>query len=131
MIKRVIFRTKLLPYLLVAPQIAITLIFFIWPAAQAVKQSVYIEGPFGGNAEFVWLENFAALFTDPNYLHSVRVTIVFSTAVTFFGLAISLRAGGDVRFGSCVDGAHGSRDFLAFCLRSGASHVSGLFARCS
>jgi sn-glycerol 3-phosphate transport system permease protein len=90
MIKRVIFRTKLLPYLLVAPQIAITLIFFIWPAAQAVKQSVFIEGPFGGNAEFVWLENFAALFTDPNYLHSVRVTIVFSTAVTFFGLAISL-----------------------------------------
>ena len=90
MIKRVIFRTKLLPYLLVAPQIAITLIFFIWPAAQAVKQSVFIEGPFGGNAQFVWLENFAALFTDPNYLHSARVTVVFSSAVTFFGLAISL-----------------------------------------
>jgi sn-glycerol 3-phosphate transport system permease protein len=90
MIKRVIFRAKLLPYLLVAPQIAITLIFFIWPAAQAVKQSVFIEGPFGGNAQFVWLENFTALFSDPNYLHSARVTVVFSTAVTFFGLAISL-----------------------------------------
>jgi sn-glycerol 3-phosphate transport system permease protein len=90
MIKRVIFRAKILPYLLVAPQIAITLIFFIWPAAQAVKQSVLIEGPFGGNAEFVWLENFTTLFGDPNYLHSVRVTIVFSSAVTFFALAISL-----------------------------------------
>ncbi|OLB71090.1 MAG: glycerol-3-phosphate transporter permease [Alphaproteobacteria bacterium 13_2_20CM_2_64_7] len=76
MIKRVIFRAKLLPYLLVAPQIAITLIFFIWPAAQAVKQSVFIEGPFGGNAQFVWLENFTALFSDPNYLHSARVTVV-------------------------------------------------------
>src|SRR5262245_66349137 len=90
MIKRVIFGGKLLPYLLVAPQIAITLIFFIWPAAQAVKQSVFIEGAFGGNAQFVWFENFEALFTDPNYLHSVRVTVVFSTAVTFFGLALSL-----------------------------------------
>src|SRR4029450_6572625 len=90
MIKRVIFRAKLLPYLLVGPQIAITLVFFIWPAAQAVQQSGFIEGPFGGNGHVVWLENFTSLFTDPNYLHSVHVTVVFSTAVTFFGLAISL-----------------------------------------
>ena len=90
MIKRVIFQARLLPYLLVAPQIAITLIFFIWPAAQAVKQSVFIEGAFGGNAQFVWLENFEALFSDPNYLHSARVTVVFSAAVTVCGLAIAL-----------------------------------------
>ena len=90
MIKHVVFRSKLLPYLLVAPQIAITVIFFIWPAAQAVKQSVFIEGPFGGNAEFVWLENFTALFADPNYLHAARVTVVFSTAVTLASLTISL-----------------------------------------
>src|SRR6266581_3430423 len=90
MIKHVVFRSKLLPYLLVAPQIAITLIFFIWPAAQAVKQSVFIEGAFGGNAQFVWLENFEALFSDPNYLHSARVTVVFSAAVTVCGLAIAL-----------------------------------------
>jgi sn-glycerol 3-phosphate transport system permease protein len=90
MIKHVVFRAKLLPYLLVAPQIAITLVFFIWPAAQAVKQSVFIEGPFGGNAEFVGLENFAALLADPSYLHAARVTVVFSTAVTLASLAISL-----------------------------------------
>ena len=88
--KRVIFQSKLLPYLLVAPQIAITIIFFLWPAGQAIKQSVFIEGAFGGNAQFVWLENFEALFTDPLYLHSARITVVFSAAVTFFGLAISL-----------------------------------------
>ena len=82
MIKHVVFRAKLLPYLLVAPQIAVTVVFFIWPAAQAVKQSVFIEGPFGGNAEFVWFENFTALFADPTYLHAARVTAVFSTAVT-------------------------------------------------
>jgi sn-glycerol 3-phosphate transport system permease protein len=75
---------------LVAPQIAITLVFFLWPAAQAIKQSVLLEGPFGGNAELVWLDNFAALLADPGYLHSVRVTLVFSAAVTLLGLSISL-----------------------------------------
>jgi sn-glycerol 3-phosphate transport system permease protein len=88
--KRVIFDSKLLPYLLVAPQIAVTLVFFIWPAAQALKQSVFIEGAFGGNAQFVWFENFEALFSDPAYLHSARVTLFFSTAVTFLGLSVSL-----------------------------------------
>jgi sn-glycerol 3-phosphate transport system permease protein len=112
MIKRVIFQAKLLPYLLVAPQIAITLIFFIWPAAQAVKQSVFIEGAFGGNAEFVWLENFAALFTDPNYLHSVRVTIVFSAAVTFFALALALVLA--VMADRVVRGAHLYKTFLVW-----------------
>ena len=51
MLKRVIFQHKLLPYLLVAPQLAVTIIFFVWPAAQALQQSVFIEGAFGGNAE--------------------------------------------------------------------------------
>ena len=88
--KRVIFQSKLLPYLLVAPQVAVTLVFFIWPAAQALKQSVFIEGAFGGNAQFVALENFEALFSDPAYLHSARVTVFFSTAVTFLGLATAL-----------------------------------------
>jgi sn-glycerol 3-phosphate transport system permease protein len=88
--KRVIFKSRLLPYLLVAPQIAITIVFFLWPAGQAIKQSVFIEGAFGGNAQFVWLENFEALFTDPLYLHSAQVTVVFSVAVTVLGLSLSL-----------------------------------------
>jgi sn-glycerol 3-phosphate transport system permease protein len=88
--KRVIFNSRLLPYLLLAPQVAVTLIFFIWPAGQALKQSVFIEGAFGGNAEFVWLENFEQIFTDPNYLAALRRTVLFSTAVTVGGLAVSL-----------------------------------------
>src|SRR5262245_7894577 len=90
MIKRVVFGSRLHPYLLVAPQVAITLIFFIWPAAQALKQSLFIEGAFGGNAQFVGLDNFAVLLADPGYLHSVRVTAVFSIAVTVLGLALAL-----------------------------------------
>ena len=62
MLKRVHFNPSFLPYLLVAPQIAITLVFFIWPASQAVYQSMLIEDAFGLSTEFVWFENFEYLF---------------------------------------------------------------------
>lgn len=88
--KRVTFQGKLLPYLLVAPQIAVTLVFFIWPAGQALRQSLFIENAFGGTAQFVWFDNFAQLFTDPDYLASVQRTILFSAAVTASGLGFSL-----------------------------------------
>jgi sn-glycerol 3-phosphate transport system permease protein len=88
--KRVIFRSKLLPYLLVAPQIIVTLVFFMWPAGQALVQSVLREDAFGLKTEFVWFDNFKRVFSEPAYLHSMEVTVVFSLAVTFFGLAVSL-----------------------------------------
>ena len=67
--KRVVFQHRVLPYLLVAPQLAITLVFFIWPAGQALFQSVLLEDAFGLSTQFVWFENFERLFTDRNYLH--------------------------------------------------------------
>jgi len=63
--RRVIFPNRVLPYLLVAPQLAITIVFFFWPAAQAIYQSVLIQDPFGLHTEFVWLENFRTILTDP------------------------------------------------------------------
>ncbi len=63
--------TGVLPYLLVAPQLLITLVFFIWPAGQALFQSVLLEDAFGLSTRFVWLENFERLFGDPNYLNAV------------------------------------------------------------
>ncbi len=59
--KRVVFRHKVLPYLLVAPQIVVTLVFFIWPASQALFQSFLQEDAFGTSSQFVWFENFVAL----------------------------------------------------------------------
>ena len=59
--KRVIFKEKFLPYVLVAPQIAITVVFFIWPAGQALRQSLFREDPFGLRSRFVGLDNFAAV----------------------------------------------------------------------
>ena len=86
--KRVVFNNKLLPYLLVAPQIIITLVFFIWPASQALYQSVLQEDPFGLSTKFVGLANFVYIFTDDIYLHSISVTSVFSVSVA----AISMGA---------------------------------------
>ena len=88
--KRVTFNERWLPYLLVAPQIVITLVFFFWPSGQAIWQSVISEDAFGGNTKFVWFDNFTHLFSDPNYFASARLTLVFSFLVASLGLAISL-----------------------------------------
>jgi len=88
--KRVVFRSAWLPYALVAPQIAITLVFFFWPAGQAIWYSFQVQDAFGSSTEFVWLENFKSLFGDENYLASFKVTAIFSVLVAFSGLAISL-----------------------------------------
>jgi len=88
--KRARFRSWWLPYALILPQIALTLVFFVWPAGQAVYQSVYIQDAFGGNLQFVGLDNFRDLWNDEHYLASFRVTAVFSSLVAFFGLSISL-----------------------------------------
>ncbi|ALF88042.1 MULTISPECIES: sn-glycerol-3-phosphate ABC transporter permease UgpA [Ralstonia solanacearum species complex] len=88
--KRVVFRSRWLPYVLVAPQIAVTLVFFFWPAGQALYQSLLRQDAFGMNLDFVGLENFADLFADPNYLGSFKTTAVFAIGVTFVGLSTSL-----------------------------------------
>lgn len=88
--KRVVFKSTWLPYVLVAPQIAVTVIFFFWPAFQAVYQSLLLQDAFGLHTEFVWFDNFKALFNDENYLASFKVTGIFSVLVAFSGLSISL-----------------------------------------
>ena len=90
MLKRVHFPTSALPYLLVAPQIIITLIFFIWPASQAVYQSFLIEDAFGLSSEFVWFENFQILFEDSQYLETFWRTILFSAAVAVLSMGSAL-----------------------------------------
>ena len=87
---RVIFPNKVLPYLLLAPQLAITLVFFYWPASQALYQSMLREDPFGLKSKFVWFDNFRHVLSDPNYLNSVRVTAVFSVSTALLSMAIAL-----------------------------------------
>ena len=88
--KRVVFRNRVLPYLLVAPQMVITLVFFVWPAGQALFQSLLIQDAFGLSTRFVWFENFERLFGDAYYLHAFRVTVIFSAATAGMALAAAL-----------------------------------------
>ena len=88
--KRARFRSRWLPYALVLPQLLVTVVFFFWPAGQAVYQSVFIQDPFGGSLQFVGLENYRDLFNDEHYLASFRVTAVFSALVASLGLVLSL-----------------------------------------
>jgi len=88
--KRVVFRSAWLPYALVAPQIAITIVFFFWPAVQAGWYSFQLQDAFGERTQFVGFENYRALFADANYLQSFKITAVFSVLVEGAGIAISL-----------------------------------------
>ncbi|MBL8510214.1 MAG: sn-glycerol-3-phosphate ABC transporter permease UgpA [Betaproteobacteria bacterium] len=88
--KRVVFHSRWLPYLLVAPQIIITVVFFFWPAFQAVYQSMLLQDAFGNSTQFVWFDNFKALFADDHYLASFKITALFSVLVAGLGLALSL-----------------------------------------
>ena len=88
--KRVVFRSPWLPYLLVAPQLAITIVFVFWPASQALLQSLQQQDPFGISVEWVGLDNFRQLIDDPNYLASFKVTTIFSILVAVFGMVLSL-----------------------------------------
>lgn len=88
--KRVRFRSPWLPWLLIAPQMAVIGVFFFWPAAQAVYQSVLQQDAFGTQTEFVGLLNFERLWDDSTYLASFQTTAVFSVLVAVLGLSISL-----------------------------------------
>ena len=88
--KRARFRSRWVPYALLAPQLTVTVLFFFWPAVQALYQSVVLQVAFGLSSEFVWFDNFKTLFDDPAYLTSFKTTGIFSMLVAVTGLAVSL-----------------------------------------
>ena len=88
--RRVIFSNKLLPYLLLAPQLAVTLVFFFWPAGQAIHMSVLSQDAFGQSVTFVGLDNFREVLGDPDYLKTLWRTLIFSGAVAICALVPAL-----------------------------------------
>src|SRR6188474_2553404 len=88
--KRALFGHKLLPYWLLVPQLIITLVFFYWPASQAVWQSFLLQDAFGLRTDFVWFENYRELFHDGDYYRAMGTTAFFSIAVTMLSLSIAL-----------------------------------------
>ncbi|CAN5616636.1 sn-glycerol-3-phosphate ABC transporter permease UgpA [soil metagenome] len=94
--KRTTFPTSWLPYALVAPQVVVTLIFFIWPAGQALYQSVLRQDAFGIRTSFVGLDNFARLIGDATYLNALSVTFVFAVGTTLLSMSVALLFAGMV-----------------------------------
>ena len=88
--KRVVFRSGWLPWLLLLPQMAVIGVFFFWPAAQALLQSLQQQDPFGMSIEFVGLDNFRQLMADPSYVESFKTTALFSVLVAGLGISLSL-----------------------------------------
>ena len=88
--RKVVFKQRVLPYLLLAPQLAITMVFFFWPAGQAVWFAFLRQDAFGIRTTFVGFENFTDLFADPLYLETIGNTAVFSTGVTILSLVVAL-----------------------------------------
>ena len=90
MIKRSIFSNPWLPYLLILPQILVTLTFFYWPAFNGLINSMLISDPFGNYTRFVWFDNFVELFTDVLYLKSIGITLMFSLATAITSMSLGL-----------------------------------------
>ncbi|MDR7522413.1 MAG: sn-glycerol-3-phosphate ABC transporter permease UgpA [Armatimonadota bacterium] len=90
MTRRVVFPNRILPYLLLAPQLAIVFVFFYWPAGQALFQSVVRQDPFGTRTTFVWFENFKMVLGDPSYLGAVRTTVLSSAAIILLAMSAGL-----------------------------------------
>ena len=88
--KKVLFQSRLVPYLLLFPQLSIVIVFFLWPAAEAVRASFYLEDPFGFGSTFVGMENFVDTVTSTDYGRVARFTAVFTTIVTFLSLSVAL-----------------------------------------
>ena len=88
--KRAIFSGKALPYVLLAPQLLVTLVFFYWPASQAVWQSFLLQDAFGLRTDFVFLENYRALLLRADYYQAMATTAVFAISVTALSLTIAL-----------------------------------------
>src|SRR5436309_12539508 len=88
--KSAVFSSKLLPYLLLVPQLIITIVFFYRTASQAVWQSFLREDAFGLSSEFIGLENYQVLFEQPEYYKAMLTTLVFSTLVAVLSLSIAL-----------------------------------------
>ena len=88
--KRSVFRNRALPYLLLLPQLAVTVVFFFWPAWESLRLSFFRTSAFGDRVTFVGLDNFTKLLGDPDYYQSVLNSFVFAFGVTGIGVGAGL-----------------------------------------
>ncbi len=88
--KRSVFKNQGLPYLLVLPQLAVTVVFFFWPAFESLRLSFFRTSAFGDKVTFVGLDNFTKLLSSPDYYDSVVNSFIFAFGVTALGVGAGL-----------------------------------------
>ena len=108
--KRSVFGGWMLPFALLAPQLLITLVFFYWPASQAVWQSFLLQDAFGLKTDFVWFENYRDLLQQPEYYRTIGTTLFFAAAVTTLSLSLALILA--VQADKAIKGARVYKTFL-------------------
>ncbi|QDL92884.1 ABC transporter permease subunit [Paroceanicella profunda] len=121
--KRVQFSSRWLPYLFLAPQMAIIFVFFYWPSVQAVQSSFYLEDPFGFGSTFVGLENYADILSSHEYLGIAKFTLVFTLLVTGLSLGLGLLLA--VKADAVLRGSHSYKTLLIW-VYAVAPPVAGL-----
>lgn len=84
------FKNKKLPYLLSLPQLFVVTVFILYPTYKSLELSLFRTSIFGTGKTFIGLQNFNDLFTSPDYLRTIVVSLVFAGGVTIIGLAVSL-----------------------------------------
>jgi sn-glycerol 3-phosphate transport system permease protein len=89
-VQRTVFKSRWLPYALVAPQMVVTVLFFFWPALKSLQLSLYRVSPFGDKSTFAGLDNFTKLLADPDYYASVMSSLLFSGGVTVLAVLAAL-----------------------------------------
>jgi len=94
--KRVQFKSKFTPFLFVAPQLAIVLVFLYWPILQTFSDAFTVQDAFGFSKTFVWFDNFAFVITDPAYIRSLKFTLFYIFVITLvtgsIGLLLAVQA---------------------------------------
>lgn len=108
--KKAGFTQAWLPILLLVPQLSIILIFFYWPAAQAVQSSFYLQDPFGFGSTFVGADNYTDLLGNAEYKRIAWFTVIFTVSVTFLSLSLALLLA--VKADKVIRGAKGYRTLL-------------------
>ena len=86
---REIFDSRIQSGLLLLPTLLVSIVFLYYPTALAVRTSFFDSG-FGQGDEFVALENYVTLLTDPGYHSSLLLSILFAAVVVVGVIAVSL-----------------------------------------
>ena len=88
--RRAVYRNKVLPWLLIGPQLLLVLVFFYWPTSQALYWAFTLEQPWGGGNLWAGLDNFLYIFRDDRYWGTVLRSGFYALAATGLSMLVAL-----------------------------------------